>query len=159
LPEGTYEILISTATEETDQTGKSRLNFMLTVRNDVQQEHANRVLFHSIYKSKEPKPLDAQVCNYSFQSIMRIASVTKLPENKQYQNLAELLSDLVNRPAKVDVYHDEYNGKKSVKVKYWNASDKPEVHHQYKQQQKPQAQTQTAQTQPQQNAAGLPWVK
>ncbi len=152
LPEGTYEALITTASEETDQTQRTRLSFTLTIRNDVQQECQNRTMFHSMYKLKDPKPMDAQVGNYSFQMIMRIAAAAKLPENKQYNSLAELMNDMVNRPVKIDVYHDEYNGKKSVKIKYWNASDKPEIQHQFKQ--KPAQTPAPAQTAA---SAPLPW--
>jgi len=155
LPEGTYEMIITGAGEETDQTGKSRLSIAMVIRNDVQQEHQNYMFYHAMFKLKDPKPVDAQTCNYSFNSIMRIAQSAKLPESKQYNNLGELLADFINRPVKVDIYHDEYNGKKNARIKYWYASDVPEIKHAFKNRT-------AAPTQPQTQAAAsspLPWVK
>ena len=119
LPEGTYEMIITGASEETGRMGSSRLNITMAIRNDVQQERQNSIFYHSLFKVKEPKPVDAQMCNYSYTAIMRIAQSAKLPENKQYNNLAELLADFINRPVKVEIYHDTYDTKPNARIKYW----------------------------------------
>ncbi len=153
LPEGTYEMIITGAGEETDRMGNSRLSITMTIRNDVQQERQNNVFYHSLFKLREPKPVDAQMNNYSYTAIMRIAQSVKLPENKQYNNLAELLADFINRPVKVEIYHDTYNNKTNARIKYWYASDVPDVKHKFK--------TPTASTPAPQTAvttSALPWV-
>ena len=152
LPEGTYEALITTASEEIDRQMRARLNFMLTIRNDVQQKCQNRTMFRSMYKSKEPKPVDEQTDNYNYDMLMRIGGAAKLPENKTYNSIAEFLNDLVNRPVKIDVHHKDFNGNKSAEIKKWYASDKPEIQHQFKQ--KPAQTPAPAQTAA---SAPLPW--
>lgn len=160
LPEGTYEMIISGAGEETDKFGNSRLSVTMVVRNDVQQDRQNYTFYHSLFKVKEPKPVDAQTCNYSYAMIMRIAQSAKLPENKQYQTFAEFLADIVNRPVKVDIYHDTYNGKTNARVKYWYATDVPDVKHKFKTAATTAAAAVPAPAPPTPTqSSALPWVK
>lgn len=133
LPEGEYEMLIEKSALESDNMGRERINMQLVVRNDIDQQNKNAKLFHSIYKSKEPKPLDAQTDGYSFASLMQIAKAARLEAGKDYPNLAALLADFVNRPIKLTVYHDTYNGKTSARAKWWKQTDNPAVMHQPKQ--------------------------
>lgn len=133
LPEGTYEMLIEKSSTEIDNKQRERINMQLVVRNDVSQQHQNAKFFHSIYKSREPKELDAQTEGYSFASLMQIAMAANLEAGKDYPNLAALLADFVKRPIKVTVYHDVYNGKTSARVRRWNKTDNPVVMHQPKQ--------------------------
>ncbi len=129
LPEGTYEALITTAAEEADKQGRTRLNFALVVRNDVDQPAQNRTIFHSMYKVREPDADDQMTENYKFSALMRIAKSAGLPEDKPYQSVSQMVADTVNRPVRIEVAHETYDGKKSARVKYWNESEFPQVSH------------------------------
>ena len=132
LPEGTYEMLVEKSGIEIDNKQRERINMQLVVRNDVNQQYRNAKFFHSIYKSKEPKEMDAQTEGYSFASLMQIAMAANLEAGKDYPNLTALLADFVKRPLKVTVYHDVYNDKKTARVRRWNKTDNPVVMHQPK---------------------------
>ena len=54
---------------------------------------------------------------------MRIAKAAALPEGKNYQSLGEMLADLAGKAVQLELYHELYNGKKYLKVKYWNPSE------------------------------------
>lgn len=118
IPEGKYEAAITRAAED---HGCIVIN--CEIRKDVQQDCAGRTLTHWMYKLREPKELDAAVGGYSFSQVMRIAKAAALPEGKNYQSLGEMLADLAGKAVQLELYHELYNGKKYLKVKYWNPSE------------------------------------
>lgn len=130
LPEGEYEMLIEKSGLEIDNKNRERISLQMVVRNDVNQPNKNAKLFHSIYKSKEPKPIDMQSNGYSFASLMQIAKAVRLEENKDYPSLQALIADFINRPVKATIYHDTYNGKTSARVQWWKQTSNPTVMHQ-----------------------------
>ena len=129
IPEGSYEVLITTACEEADKQGRTRLNFALVVRNDVDQPAQNRTVFHSMYKVREPDEDDRMTENYKFGALMRIAKSAGLPEDKPYQSVAQMVADTVNRAVRIEIAHETYEGKKSARIKYWNETDYPQIAH------------------------------
>ena len=115
IPAGTYEAVILSAGED----GMS-ITIKLEIRKDVDQDCAGRRLSHWIHKSREPKELDMAVGGYSFNILMRIGKAAKLPEGKNYASLGDYLADLSDKPVQIDLFYDEYRGKKYLKVNRWN---------------------------------------
>ena len=132
IPEGQYEVIIKKIEERTTQNGATGLNLTFVIRNDVEQKHQNRCIFHTLWKRKDPTDADKQVQGYSFKQIMILAKSAALPSGKVYENVHALCADLVNRVIRVTIAHDEYNGNKREVVKYTNASQFPECKHVYK---------------------------
>lgn len=114
IPAGVYEAMITSAKED------GKITIGLEIRKDVDQDCKGRGFTHWMYKLREPGDIDKQIDSYSYSQIMRIAKSARLPEGKSYAKLADMLADLVGRAVRVELYHDDYNGKKYLKIKYWN---------------------------------------
>ena len=133
IPAGDYEVIIKAIEERTTQNGATGLNLTLIIRNDVEQKFQNRCIFHTLWKRREPTQADMQVQGYSFKQVMQLAKAAALPVGKAYNTVSELCADLINRVIKVNVIHEEYNGKTNERVRYMNESAHPECKHVYKQ--------------------------
>lgn len=131
-PEGDYEVVIDTAEVARTQNGKEKINIVYVIRNDVTQAFQNGLIFDSIWKKKEPNADDQSVDGFNFGQLMAIASAAKLPEGKDYANLGELLAELVGKPLRVHLYHDDYNGKMYEKVDIHSATTLTSVKHKAK---------------------------
>lgn len=128
-PEGDYEALIVKAEEKPTKSGKLHLNLNLVIRNDVDQNYQNGYLFHTLWKRKEPTEADNQVNGYGFSQIMSLGKAAGLPNGKNYESLADFLQELIGKPVRAHVVHDEYNGNKRETIAWFNPTDYPEVKH------------------------------
>ncbi len=132
IPKGEYEVVITKIEERTTPKGATGLNFTLVIRNDVEQKCKNRLIFHTLWKCKEPTQADLSVQGYSFKQIMQLAKAVRLPAGKKYETVYNLCDELGGRVMRVTVGHKEYNGKTSEEVRYMNESDYPECRHTFK---------------------------
>lgn len=132
IPVGEYEVIIQKIEERTTQKGATGLNMTLVIRNDVEQKCQNRTIFHTLWKRREPTQADLQVQGYGFSQVMQLAKSAGLTDGKEYESVYELCGDLVKRVIRVKVVHEEYNGKTSERVHYFNASKFPECTHKFK---------------------------
>lgn len=128
-PEGDYECIIVRAEERTTRNGATGLNFSLVIRNDVEQKFKNGYIFDTLWKRKKPTEADLSVNGYGFGQIMAYGKAAQLPDGKDYENLEQFLQDLLNKPIRVTLRHEEYNGKTQERVSYKNATKYPEVRH------------------------------
>ncbi len=115
-PEGDYEVIIDTAEVTRTQSGKDKINIVYVIRNDVQQAYQNGLIFDSIWKKKNPNEDDQSIGGYNFANLMAIANAAKLPDGKEYADLNALLAELVGKPLRVHLYHDDYNDKWYEKI-------------------------------------------
>lgn len=132
LPKGDYEVIIRTAEEKKTSNGKEQISLNMVVRNDVDQKYQNKGVFFNTFKRAEPTEQDKQVQGYSFKTIMRLAKMTGIPSGKAYNNVSEMLADMVNKCVRITVDHREYNGKTYEDVKYINETKFAECKHVYK---------------------------
>lgn len=132
IPKGEYEVIIKSIEERTTQNGATGLNLTLVIRNDVEQKYQNRLIFHTLWKRKEPTQADMQVQGYSFKQIMSLAKAANLPSGKSYETVADLCADLIKHVMRVTIDHDTYNGNTRENVKFMNGSRFPECKHVYK---------------------------
>lgn len=128
-PEGDYEVLIVKAEEKQTKSGKTGLNLKMVIRNDVDQKYQNGYIFHTLWKRKEPTAADRQVNGYGFGQVMALGKAARLPDGKDYASLADFLADLVRKPVRVRLKHEEYNGAVQERVDYMNPTNFPEVRH------------------------------
>lgn len=132
-PEGYYEVIIDSAETKTIQSsGKQCVSLTYIIRNDVQQKYQNGLIFHSVWKKKEPNEDDMQVGGFNFGQLMAIASAAKLPDDKEYASLGDFLAELSGKPMKVHLYHDDYNGKTYEKIDLHQPTEYPEIKHKAK---------------------------
>ena len=132
LPKGDYEVIIKTAEERKTSNGKEQISLNMVIRNDVDQKYQNKGVFFNTFKRTEPTEQDKQVQGYSFKTIMRLAKMTGIPSGKAYNNVSEMLADMVNKCVRITVDHREYNGKTYEDVKYINETKFAECKHVYK---------------------------
>lgn len=155
VPEGFYECIITNAEIRQTQNGKYKVGFMLTIRNDVQQDCQNRVLFMDIWRKREPTPADEQVDGFNFAQLMAVSRAAQIPSGQNFDSLEQFLRALIGRLLIAEVQHDEYNGKTNARVDALHTAPTrfPECRHVQKQ--RPQAQT-PAYGAPQQSYAQRP---
>lgn len=111
VPQGNYETIITNAVISQTKNGKYKVSFMLTIRNDIQQNCQNRVLFIDIWKRREPTPADEQVDGFNFAQLMNIAKAAAIPDGTNFESLADFLRTLVGRLLRVTVTHRAYGGR------------------------------------------------
>ena len=132
-PEGDYECVITAIEERTTKNGATGLNITMVIRNDVQgQRYGNACLFHTLWKRKEPTEFDMQVNGYGFGQVMALGKAAGLPDGKDYDSLKQFCEELINKPVRATVKHDEYNGKKREIISYINPTKYPDCKHQFK---------------------------
>lgn len=152
IPEGEYECVVKTAALNRTSQGKPYFDVRLVIRNDVSQKFANRYIFHSIWKKKEPSDADMQVEGFSFAQIMALAKAAQLPAGKSYAGIDEMGKDLIGKPVRVTIEHSTYNDKTNERVKYVNETKYPDCKHVFKES-APAANNQSYAQRPQQQFA------
>ncbi len=128
-PEGNYEVIIDAWQRRTTPNGAMSIGFTYVIRNDIEQGYKNGLIFHDVWKRKEPTPDDLEAEGYNFGQLMAIAKAAGLPANEEYESIDEFLNALVGKPVKVHLYHDPYNGKTYEKINKHFPTDVPEVKH------------------------------
>lgn len=133
-PEGDYECVIAKCTERTTRNGATGLNFALVIRNDIQeQKFKNAYIWHTLWKRRNPTESDMQVNGYGFGQIMAMGKAAGLPDGKEYESLEDFCKDLIDKPIRVTLRHEEYNGKMQERVSYVNPTKYPQCNHIQKQ--------------------------
>ena len=127
--EGYYEVLIENYKVSQTQNGKQYIGFRYVIRNDVQQKYQNGLIFHSVWKKKEPNEDDMQVEGFHFGQLMAIAQAARIPDNQEFAGLDEFLKALCGKAVKVHLYHDTYEGKTREKIDFHQTTEHPEIKH------------------------------
>ena len=131
IPEGDYECIILHAGLSATQAGSIYFSVRFAVRNDVPQKYQNRNIFHAIWERKPEKQTekDKSVDGFSYKQLMNLCQHCGIPNGRNYESLDKLGDDLRGRCTLVTVEHNEWNGKKSVRVKWCNDTKYPECRH------------------------------
>lgn len=123
LPAGKYECTIEKIEKRTTPTnGRNYANIQLRVRGDVEQECKNRVIFDTIWTSKDD--------NVSFDEhkINRmLGTQADVKEGREFNTYDEVFEFLVGRYVKValDKIVDTYDGKEKNRVKFYDTTEHP----------------------------------
>lgn len=129
IKDGTYEVVITKMEESATQNGAEHVDVRLTVRNDINQDHKNQIVFHKIWKAKATGKYDMRFFN-------TMGKAANLQQGKQYTSIEDLFNDFLGKPVKVQVKNEtsEYNGKtyENLNVKRWDKSDFPDMAHKFK---------------------------
>lgn len=111
IPVGEYECIITNGEIRQLQSGAWKVAFTLTIRNDVQQQCADRILFVDIWRKKEPNENDAMVDGFNFAQLMAVARAAQIPDGANFETLQQFISAMVGRLVRASVTHHAYNGK------------------------------------------------
>lgn len=128
-PAGDYEVVVLEAKKAVTPNGKEKIALRYVIRNDVDQKFKNGLIFDDIWKKHEPNEDDLSVDGFNFGQLMALARAARLPDGKEYESLDAFLAELVDKPLKVHLYHDPYNGKVNEKVDKKYPTDFPDVKH------------------------------
>ena len=119
-----YEFIVKDIYEEQAKSGNMGVIIELVVRNDVKQEMQNFRIWDSQYKV-------LSTGKYDFDKLMAKASAF-IGQTKNYSSFEEFLNDFKGRVAKGKVFLDDFNGKKTPKIAYFNKTDFPNIAHKWK---------------------------
>lgn len=128
-PEGNYEVIIDSWQRRVTPNGAMSIGFTYVIRNDVEQGYKNGLIFHDVWKKKEPTPDDLEAEGYNYNQLMAIADAAGLPANADYESFDEFFNALVGNPVKVNLYHDTYNNKTYEKISKHLHTGFPNVAH------------------------------
>lgn len=136
LADGTYETVIENMFEDATQSGSEYIDIRLVVRNDIEQKGKNSLIFPKIWKAKATGKYNKSMLN-------TIGKYAKMDATKQYNSLQDVFDDLIGKPLKVTVKNEksEYNGNtyENLNVKRWEFTEFPNVQHQFKPKEDPNA--------------------
>lgn len=116
VPQGNYETIITNAVISQTKNGKYKVSLALTIRNDIQQDCQNRVLFIDIWRKREPTPADEQVDGFNFAQLMAVSRAAQIPSGQSFESLEQFLQALCGRCLIATVKHETYNGETTAKV-------------------------------------------
>ena len=116
VPQGNYETVVTNAEIRQTKNGKYKVGLTLTIRNDIQQDCQNRVLFIDIWKRREPTPADEQVDGFNFAQLMAVSRAAQIPSGQSFESLEQFLQALCGRCLIATVKHETYNGETTAKV-------------------------------------------
>lgn len=116
VPQGNYEAIITNAEIRQTKNGKYKVGLTLTIRNDIQQDCQNRVLFIDIWRKREPTPADEQVDGFNFAQLMAVSRAAQIPSGQSFESLEQFLQALCGRCLIATVKHETYNGETTAKV-------------------------------------------
>ena len=123
IPEGKYEAIIKEAYLSQSRNDTPCISMPMVIRNDIEQPCQNRVIYHSLWKRKEPTQEDAAVDGYSFKQIQGISKAAGLQNGKKYASLDEWADDLHHRCVNVEVTHEEFNKRMNARAAWINAPE------------------------------------
>lgn len=122
LPIGEYEAIVKYAGEDATKSGTVHINITCVIRNDVEQKYKNKYVWDKLWHRKEPSPADLACGGYSSKQIMSRSKAAGLPNNQKYESLADWGEQLKDKPVRITIEHEEYNGEIQAKVKWVNES-------------------------------------
>ena len=140
VPQGNYETVVTNAVISQTKNGKYKVSLMLTIRNDIQQNCQNRVLFIDIWRKREPTAADEQVDGFNFAQLMAVSRAAQIPSGQSFESLEQFLQALCGRCLIATVKHETYNGETTAKVDALDTMPTkfPECRHVQKQRQQAQ---------------------
>lgn len=115
VPEGEYEVIITKAEESVHRNGKPKIDLTFTIRNDVNQECKDRLLFLTMWKKREPDSNDMQVDGYNYNQLKTLLDACKITQI-DFESIKDFCGALVGKCLYIGVYHEEYNGKPQARV-------------------------------------------
>jgi hypothetical protein len=115
LKEGEYEVRVERIETKTTTTGKEKIAIMFRVREDVEQEGKNRVLFEDIWKEKENPQF------FNRKRLNLLLRTQDLENGKTFETIQDLFKELQGAMliVKVSVEMDDYRGEEVNRIIYY----------------------------------------
>lgn len=124
-PEGFYECVISEARYDKTKGGTEYLRITLTIRDDVEQEGMGERIDWPIWRKKAPTPRDPD--GFPVGTIQQLSRVMQFAQGKEFASIDEWMAALAHKPLRVEIKHEEYNGRTNARVAYIFDTEHPNV--------------------------------
>lgn len=129
VPEGEYEFVITACGINATRGGTEYIDVQLTIRNDLDQKCRNRVVYAPIWRRKAPKEEDMACDGFMASAINQLSRAAGLENGKTYAGIEQWCQDLMGKPLRGRVYHEDYKGRTSAKVNRLSPTEFPQVQH------------------------------
>lgn len=118
LKEGEYEVRIERVEQKTTNSGKEKLAIMFRVRDDVEQDHNNRVLFEDIWKERDTE-------FYNRKRLNQLLGTQHLEDGTSFNSIDDIIKVLsgANLIVVVNTRFNEYYDKEENGISYYKSSN------------------------------------
>lgn len=119
LKEGEYEVVIEKIEKRTTPSGKEKLSITYRVRDDIEQQYKNRVLFEDIWKET------ANPEYYNRRRLNQLIGTQGVEKGTDLGGIEDVINLLVGAKliAVVGVSFDEYQNKDINRIKFYKSTN------------------------------------
>jgi len=120
IKEGEYEVTLETILEATTMSGKKKLDIVFRIREDVEQEHHNRVVFEAIWQEKETS-------FYNRKRLNQLLGTQEVKDGTTFNSIQDIIETLKNAKLRVKliVAFDDYKKQDVNKIAFYKSTQKP----------------------------------
>lgn len=122
---GLYECVIASAKLATTRNGAEHISLTLEIRDDVPQDGQGESFNWPLWKKKQPRPSDP--AGFHAGTIHSISRVVGLENGKSYDTIDDWLRAIIRKPIRVEVRHEEFNGRTQARVSYCFETEHPNL--------------------------------
>jgi hypothetical protein len=124
VPPGEYEVVVKGAYfDKAKTTNKDYFSIPLVIRNDVEQKYQNARIWDGIFGLTD-KAIAWKTNN--------ISSAVKIPEGAEFEDLDDWGRYIIDKPMRVKVKHEDYEGRTQARIQFYNETKFPDVKHVHK---------------------------
>jgi hypothetical protein len=118
LKDGEYEVRLEKIEQKTTQNGKENLSLMFRVRDDVEQEFQNRVLFESIWKEKDTD-------FYNRKRLNQLIGTQHFEDGTSFESIGDIINELNGSSLIVVITtkFNDYQNKDENSISYYKSSN------------------------------------
>jgi hypothetical protein len=120
IVEGEYEVTLELISEASTMSGKKKLDIAFRIRQDVEQEHQNRVIYEAIWQEKDTN-------YYNRKRLNQLLGSQEVTDGTTFNSIQEIIDTLKNAKlrVKVIVAFDDYKKTDVNKIAYYSKTQKP----------------------------------
>lgn len=120
IKEGEYEVTLEQILEATTMSGKKKLDIVFRIREDVEQEHHNRVVFEAIWQEKETS-------FYNRKRLNQLLGTQEVKDGTTFNSIQDIIETLKNAKLRVKliVAFDDYKKQDVNKIAFYKSTQKP----------------------------------
>ena len=118
LAEGEYEVVIERVEEKVSTNGKKNISIMFRVRDDIEQDGKNRVLFESIWKEKDTD-------FYNRKRLNQLLGTQHFEDGKTFKDINDVLDNIKGAYliAVVKQVYNDYKQEDENGISYYKTSN------------------------------------
>lgn len=129
IPEGAYEVILRDGGYMDSTPNRTvYMSVPLTIRNDVEQDCKNQIVWDAIWTGSTDKHINFKVGN--------ISKGVGIAPGTEYATIEEWGKALRGKVMKVTVVHEEYQGRTNARVGSYALTGHPDVKHVWKEKKK-----------------------